>query len=111
MSGTTTILALWVVFAATHMILSSVKFRPRVNASELAFFGGLPLFAVVGCWHQDQRKLETLGESFQRFHAETAFLPFARGGFRGIIEAPIPVAIGVATAAILRFFHGSLFGG
>ncbi len=222
MSGTATILALWVAFAATHMILSSVKFRPRlagalgdggfmglysvialvifiplvsayignkhtgpffwyggaipavrwtvyagmglafalvvggntnpspaslagkpgdtrvrgllritrhpllmgiglfgllhlcvarVNASELAFFGGLPLFALVGCWHQDQRKLATLGESFRRFHAETAFLPFARGGFRGILEAPIPVAIGAATAAVLRFFHGSLFGG
>ena len=82
----------------------------RVNLSELVFFGGLPVFAVVGCWHQDRRKLATLGESFRRFHAETAFLPFARGGIRGIAEVPIPVGIGIATALVLRIFHGSLFG-
>lgn len=82
----------------------------RVNTSELVFFAGLPLFALVGCWHQDQRKLATLGESFRRFHAETAFLPFARGGLRGLAEVPIAVGIGVAITVLLRVFHSSLFG-
>ena len=82
----------------------------RVNMSELAFFGGLPVFVLIGCWHQDQRKLATLGEPFRRFHAETAFLPFLRGGLRGFAETPIPVGIGLAAAVILRIFHGSLFG-
>ncbi len=82
----------------------------RVNVSELVFFGGLPVFTIIGCWHQDQRKLVTLGESFRRFHSETAFFPFARGGFRGIAEAPVAVGIGIVIAVGLRFFHGSLFG-
>jgi uncharacterized membrane protein len=39
-----------------------------VNASELVFFGGFPVFAVAGCRHQDQRKLGTLGDDFRRVH-------------------------------------------
>jgi uncharacterized membrane protein len=83
-----------------------------VNAAELAFFAGFPLFALVGTRHQDQRKLATLGPAFQRFYAETPWLPFSRpaGVLAALREQPIPLAIGIALAAVVRWFHPALFG-
>jgi uncharacterized membrane protein len=95
------------LFGLMHLLMAPV------NASELAFFGGFPVFAALGCRHQDQRKLVTGGEDFRRFHAETAFLPFTRSGaLRGLREMPLPVAIalGIALAWLLRTYHASLFG-
>jgi uncharacterized membrane protein len=93
------------LFGLLHLLVAPV------NASELAFFAGFPIFTVAGCRHQDQRKLVTLGDDFRRFYAETPFLPGSRGGIlQGIGENPIPMAIGVGLAFVLRYFHGSLFG-
>jgi uncharacterized membrane protein len=81
-----------------------------VNASELVFFGGFPVFVLAGCRHQDARKLGTLGDDYRRFYEETPFLPGSRRGFlRGVAEQPIPMAIGIAVTAVLRFFHANLF--
>ena len=77
----------------------------QVHLSDLAFFGGFPLFAVVGCEHQDQRKRETLGEPFRAYADATAFLPFGRRGFaKALVEMPAPVAIaiGIGLAWALR---------
>jgi uncharacterized membrane protein len=93
------------IFGLLHL------FAARVNATELAFFAGFPVFAWLGCRHQDQRKLATAGEDFRRFHAQTAFLPF--GGPRalqGLRAMGLPLAIGVALAIGLRTFHPRLFG-
>jgi len=49
---------------------------PNGYASDVAFFGGFVLFALLGSWHQDRRKLATAAEAFRSFHAGTAFLPF-----------------------------------
>ena len=83
----------------------------RVHGAELAFFGGLPIVALIGCWHQDQRKLATDGEAFREFHRATAFLPFARGGIRGLVDRPLALALGVLATVLLRLFHPAIFGG
>jgi len=84
----------------------------QVHLSDLAFFGGFPLFAIAGCRHQDLRKLASPGEDFRRFHAETAFLPGARGGLLAWIrEQPIAIAIGIGLTVLVRQQHASWFGG
>jgi uncharacterized membrane protein len=93
------------IYGLLHLLVA------RVNATELAFFAGFPLFAWAGCRHQDQRKLATAGEDFRRFHAATGFLPFTRpGALAGLREMGLPIAVGVALATGLRCFHGRLFG-
>ncbi len=75
--------------------------------SDAIFFSGFPIFAIVGCWHQDQRKLATDGEAFRAFHAATPFLPFTgAGALRGIREMPLAIVIGVALTVGLRLLHG-----
>ena len=82
-----------------------------VNASELVFFGGFPIFVLAGCRHQDERKLGAIGDDYRRFCDETPFLPGSRRGFlRGISEQPIPMVIGLGVAAVIRHFHANLFG-
>ena len=83
----------------------------RVNATELAFFAGFPLFAWAGCRHQDRRKLATGDEKFRRFHDETAFFPFTGpDALRGLREIRLPLVIGIGLAIVLRVFHPQLFG-
>jgi uncharacterized membrane protein len=83
----------------------------RVHTADLAFFGGLPLVALIGCWHQDRRKLANDGDRFRTFYETTSFLPFGRGGFRGLIDPPTALVIGVVATLLLRRFHPVLFGG
>jgi uncharacterized membrane protein len=84
----------------------------NVNAAELVFFAGFPIFAVLGCAHQDRRKRVSLGEPYARFCAETSLLPFGRGGLRAALrEAWLPIAIGVAASVALRSVHPQWLGG
>jgi uncharacterized membrane protein len=80
-------------------------------ASDVAFFAGFPLFAVVGCAHQDRRKLASAGDAYRKWHAETPFLPFTgRETLRGLRELPpLAVAGGLALTVALRLLHGPLF--
>jgi uncharacterized membrane protein len=98
-------LGLW---GLAHLLLATV------NAAELAFFGGFPIFAIVGCDHQDRRKLAASG-SYRAYHDATPFLPFSSPGFlRGLVEVPVPVAAaaGVALAWAARSYaHAWLAGG
>jgi uncharacterized membrane protein len=81
-----------------------------VHATELAFFGGFPVFAVVGARHQDARKLATADAALRDFQASTSLLPDPRGVPAFLRADPLPAVIGVAGAALLRFFHPALFG-
>lgn len=94
------------MFGALHLLVVSV------NAAELAFFAGFPLFTLVGARHQDRRKLASTGDAFRRFHDATPFLPFSRPGGVPVAlrEQPGSFAAGVALAAALRWLHPSLFG-
>lgn len=94
-------LALW---GALHLVVNGY-------ASDVAFFAGFPVFAVIGCWHQDLRKLTTQPD-YASFHAQTPFLPFTgRSTLRGLRElSPIALAVGVALTIALRWYHQPLFG-
>ena len=83
----------------------------EVHAGELCFFGGFVLFSLLACRHQDQRKLATAGEEFRRFHEQTPFLPFTGPGvLQGMKEMPLAIVVGIVVAAVLRYFHPTLFG-
>jgi uncharacterized membrane protein len=94
------------LYGVLHLLVVSVYL------SDFAFFGGFPAFAIAGCHHQDQRKLQTLGDDFRDFHSKTAFFPGARGGLLAFVrEQPIAIAVGIGVTVALRSFHGTLFGG
>ncbi len=93
------------IFGLVHLI-------PNGNAADVAFFAGFPLFAVVGSWHQDQRKLTTGTPGYERFHRETPFLPFTGPTVRGIRELSPAVIVGALGATwLVRYFHPAWFGG
>ena len=79
-------------------------------ASDAAFWAGFPLFAIVGCAHQDARKRGTQA-GYAEWVERTPFLPFAGADApRGLRElSPAIVAIGVAVTVGLRLLHGPLF--
>ena len=84
----------------------------QVHAAELAFFGGLPIVTLIGCWHQDQRKLATLGDEFRTFYEQTPFLPFTGpGAIRGLMEQPVAALLGALATGVIRYFHQGWFGG
>jgi len=88
-------------------LLGLLHLIPNGFASDVAFFAGLPLFAVIGCWHQDQRKLASGPPGYREFVAATPFIPFTRpGAIRGIRElGPARIVIGIAAAAVMRWYH------
>jgi uncharacterized membrane protein len=94
------------LFGLLHLLAASV------SASELAFFGGFPLFVLLGAAHQDRRKLLAAGDVFRNFHRDTAFLPFLRpaGIAAALREDRIAALIGVGAAVIVRVLHPMLFG-
>jgi uncharacterized membrane protein len=94
------------LFGLLHLI-------PNGNAADAAFFGGFPIFAVVGCRHQDQRKLVAGPPGFTRFHAATPFLPFTGAQtIDGIRElGPLVILGGLGATWLVRTFHPSWFGG
>ncbi len=93
------------LFGLLHLLVASV------NAAELAFFGGFPLFALVGCAHQDRRKLASADAGFRRFHDRTPFLPFTGSGtLRGLAEMPLALLLGVALTVLVRWYHPVWFG-
>lgn len=93
------------LFGVLHLLVA------RIHTSDLAFFGGLPLVALIGCWHQDRRKLASEGEPFRRFYEETSFLPFGAGRVRALIDPPTALLLGIVLTVVLRFLHPRLFGG
>ena len=82
------------------------------HASDVAFFGGIAVFALASCRYQDLRKLAGGDAAFRRIHAATAFVPFARrGAMRGLRElSPLAVGLGLAVALAARCLHPSTGG-
>ena len=93
------------IWALAHVVVNGY-------ASDVAFFGGIVAFVLIGSWHQDRRKLAGGDPRFQRFHAVTAFIPFTgREALRGLMELPpVAVIIGVVAALIARYLHPSIGG-
>ena len=93
------------IWALAHVIANGY-------ASDVAFFGGIVLFVLIGSWHQDRRKLAGGDPRFERFHAATAFIPFTgREAMRGLMEMPpVAVIVGVVIALVARYLHPSIGG-
>jgi uncharacterized membrane protein len=87
-------------------IVWALHLIPNASTADVAFFGGFLLFSLAGTWHQDARKLAAGDASFRAFHAATSFLPFARGGLRGLAEiSPRVWALGLAASLGMRWLH------
>ncbi|NNL67294.1 MAG: hypothetical protein HKP30_13685 [Myxococcales bacterium] len=88
-----------------------VHLIPNASPTDVAFFAGLPAFAVLGCRHQEQRMRESRGPEFAAFLAATPFLPFTgRETLRGLRELPAWLwIVAVAASAAIRWAHGPLF--
>lgn len=84
---------------------------PNGSAADVAFFGGLALFPLVGAWHQDARKLASGDAAFRAFHAGTPFLLFTGPEtLRGLRElSPLAIGAGLALGLGARWLHGSLW--
>ena len=94
------------LFGALHLL-------PNGSTADVAFFGGFVVFGPLGAWHQDRRKLALGTPGFREFHAATPFVPFTgRGTLAGLREmSPAVVVAGIATTAVVRWFHPAWFGG
>jgi uncharacterized membrane protein len=94
-------------------IFGLVHLLPNGSATDVAFFLGFPVFAVVGAWHQDQRKLQTQAPGFADFYQGTPFFPFTGSGtlqaFREL--SPLALVAGIGLTIVIRYFHVSWFGG
>jgi uncharacterized membrane protein len=93
------------LFGLVHLI-------PNGFASDVAFFAGFPIFAVIGSLHQDQRKLVTDTKRYREFYAATPLIPFTgKRTLRGLRElSPIAYGLGIGLAVALRYFHAQWFG-
>ena len=93
------------IWALAHLVSNGY-------ASDVAFFGGIVVFVLVGSWHQDRRKLAEGDPRFERFHAATSFIPFTgRDAMRGLMELPpLAAIIGVIIALVARYLHPSIGG-
>lgn len=81
-------------------------------ASDVAFFAGFPIFAIVGCAHQDARK--RLDARFNSYFAYTSFWPFGAQISRrgGLVVAELPwlwLLVGVVVALGMFMAHNALF--
>jgi uncharacterized membrane protein len=93
------------LFGLIHLIANGY-------ATDVAFFAGFPIFAVIGSMHQDSRKLIT-DHYYPAFYAETALIPFTgKHTLRGIRELTASAWIGgIALTFVIRYFHSNMFGG
>jgi uncharacterized membrane protein len=82
-------------------------------ASDVAFFGGFAVFALIGCRHQDLRKRLLEKQRLAQFFEETSFWPFAAilTGRNRLVASELPwlgLAVGLAAAAGAYWLHGFL---
>jgi uncharacterized membrane protein len=92
------------LYGALHLLVTPV------SASELAFFGGFPVFAVLGSRHQDARKRASGSAELRGFQDATSLLPDLRRLVAALRDDPLPAGLGIAAAVVLRAVHGTLFG-
>jgi uncharacterized membrane protein len=84
---------------------------PNGAASDVAFFGGLAAFPLIGAWHQDARKRASGDPEVTAFLDATPFWLFTgRETLRGLRELPLAgLGLALVLAAGARWLHGSLW--
>lgn len=82
---------------------------------DVIFFGGFAAWPPIGARDQERRKLVTMGKEFADFLAATSYVPFAAvlSGRQKLVWKEVnwkAGVIGLLVFAVVRFFHGPLFG-
>lgn len=95
------------VLGLSHLLLNAF-------VTDVIFFGGLLVYGVVGCMHQDARKRAIEGPPFEAFLAETSLVPFAAilAGRTKLVWSELPwlgLAIGVLAAVGFYHLHWTMF--
>jgi uncharacterized membrane protein len=95
------------IVAAAHVVLAT-------HATGTVFFAGLVLVDAIGAWHQDRKLLAQKGEAYATYCRETSIVPFAaivagRARMAARDVPLVPLAIGAAGAAAIRWVHPYLF--
>lgn len=92
-------------------LIGALHLIPNGAASDVAFFGGLALFPIIGAWHQDARKRAEGDPAVLAYLDGTPFWPFTgRETLRGLRELPwTSIAAGLGLALFARWLHGSLW--
>jgi len=86
------------------------------TVGDWIFFGGFVVYALLSAMHQDRRTRATGPEAVRDFQKQTSLVPFAAilsGRQRLVARELNPIALwaSVALFAVVRYFHGWLFGG
>jgi uncharacterized membrane protein len=95
------------LFGLAHLLVNG-------TLGDVVFFGGFPLFVWLGARHQDAR-LSRDRPGYRGLVAETSVVPFGAivAGRQHLVAAELPwgaMAAGAVLAAIVRWWHASLFG-
>lgn len=101
-------LVAFILWASGHLIVNGF-------ATDVAFFGGMALYSVIGAMHQDTRKRATGREELAAFYRETSLVPFAAivAGRGRLVTAELPwagFAAGAIAGYMIYFLHPVLFG-
>lgn len=88
-----------------------VHLVPNGYASDVAFFAGFPLFALIGSWHQDLRLSKSRGERYRHFLSGTPFFPLTgKHTLRGLRHFSLKATFaGIGVAVVLGYFHADWF--
>ncbi|MGH7948840.1 MAG: NnrU family protein [Candidatus Binataceae bacterium] len=97
------------LFGIAHMLMNGFL-------GDVLFFGSFTALGILGGWHQDARKLVTLGESYRRFVEETSFFPglaLIRGAQHWESADTPWTALGASAVLtiVMVLLHPMLFGG
>ncbi|HUP25948.1 MAG TPA: NnrU family protein [Thermoanaerobaculia bacterium] len=77
-------------------------------ATDIAFFGGLAAYTVLGCAHQDRRRRASEGPRLEAFFAQSSLLPFAAiftGRTRLVLEELPWLGLAIGAGAAYGFFR------
>jgi len=100
--------AAFFLFGLAHCLVNG-------TIGDLIFFGGFFVFAWVGAWHQDTRKVVEV-PGYAEFKAATSFIPFAAILSR---KQPFPrgelrwgvILLALVVFYVVRAYHPHFFGG
>jgi uncharacterized membrane protein len=103
------VLSAFFLFGLAHCLVANR------TLGDLIFFGGFAVFARVGAWHQDSRKVIDI-PGYAEFKEATSFLPFAaiitkKQSFpHGELRWGV-IFIALIVFYVVRAYHPKLFGG
>ncbi|MCS5636562.1 MAG: NnrU family protein [Myxococcota bacterium] len=94
------------IFGAVHLV-------PNGYATDVAFFGGFPVFVVLGALHQDARKLADPAARYRPYYEATPLFPFTgRKTLQGLLGLGWPtIVLGLGLAFLVRHYHADWFAG